>query len=123
MTTLCVVLHISCVPYVTTLCAVPYVPHNSVSELQYDITTKPMMPSNEMKIKTIFLVISIFIIATIINNNLLVMALTGMHIVSYSFILFVFPSVQPLYAAYNIYILLDYTEIKTVSLSCAMPLK
>ena len=44
MTTVCVVLDISCVPYLTTVCAVP---DNCVcrtllfvSELQYDITTR-----------------------------------------------------------------------------------
>ena len=36
-----------CMPYLTyltTVCAVPYVPHNSVSGLQYDITTQSTSP-------------------------------------------------------------------------------
>ena len=87
------------------------------------VADKPMMPSNEMTIKKIFLVISIFMIVAIIDNNSLAMDLTGLYSVSYSFVLFVFLSGQPLYAAYNIFSLLDYTENKTVNFPCAMPLK
>ena len=50
MTTVCVVLDISCVPYLTTVCAIP---DKSVcrtllfvSELQYDITTPPPQPTH-----------------------------------------------------------------------------